>query len=281
MGIQTNDTMIYRLTDQMGEQVEGAVEIGTYHDLEQVAEDDYVYCQVDGMMLLTREYSWKETKLGRVFKHSSILPESADRQWIKKSEYIAHVGHHKELSNKMSVLLDNYEELSDRLVFVNDGAKWIQKWIEAEYPQATQILDFYHAMSHISEYAKVCIKQEDKRREYMLEIGHILKTEGYEIMLNKINVLASKTKRQRKQKDKLMDYLRNNKQRMDYPTYLQKGMLIGSGAIESAHRTVLQERLKRSGQRWSIKGLRNIIRLRVLNKSNHWNIVTDKLARAA
>lgn len=181
----------------------------------------------------------------------------------------------------MSVLLDNYEELSDRLVFVNDGAKWIQKWIEAEYPQATQILDFYHAMSHISEYAKVCIKQEDKRREYMLEIGHILKTEGYEIMLNKINVLASKTKRQRKQKDKLMGYLRNNKQRMDYPTYLQKGMLIGSGAIESAHRTVLQERLKRSGQRWSIKGLRNIIRLRVLNKSNHWNIVTDKLARAA
>lgn len=281
MGITTNDTMIYRLTDQMGEDLKDEVDNGEFHEIETVEDDDYVYSQVDGMMLLTREFSWKETKLGRVFKHSSILPESGDRQWIRRSEYVSHVGYHEEFEQKMSVLLDHYEGLSERLVFINDGAKWIQNWIDAEYPKATQILDFYHAMSHISDLVKVCIKDSNKRREHMSELGHILKTEGYEKMMDKLNELKITTKKQQTEKDKLLGYLGRNKHRMDYPLYRKKGMLIGSGPIESAHRTVLQERLKRSGQRWSINGLQNIIRLRVLNKSDHWDRVKEKLALAA
>ena len=51
----------------------------------------------------------------------------------------------------------------------------------------------------------------------------------------------------------LLTYFENNKDRMCYKIYQEKGYLIGSGAIESAHRTVVQARMKRSGQRWSIK----------------------------
>ena len=49
-------------------------------------------------------------------------------------------------------------------------------------------------------------------------------------------------------------YLQANRDRMDYKTYCERGLLIGSEAIESAHRTVMQQRLKRAGQRWSIDG---------------------------
>lgn len=51
--------------------------------------------------------------------------------------------------------------------------------------------------------------------------------------------------------DALLNYYRNNAQRMDYARY--RGIrcgIIGSGAIESAHRTVIQKRRKQSGQRW-------------------------------
>jgi len=55
---------------------------------------------------------------------------------------------------------------------------------------------------------------------------------------------------------------------MKYKTFKEQGLLIGSGAIESAHRDMLQQRLKLSGQRWTKKGLQQIANLRILYKSN-------------
>jgi len=59
---------------------------------------------------------------------------------------------------------------------------------------------------------------------------------------------------------------------MDYQKYKQMGCgIIGSGAIESAHRTVVQKRLKLSGQRWSKRRAQNMLNLRVINKNQQWN----------
>lgn len=59
---------------------------------------------------------------------------------------------------------------------------------------------------------------------------------------------------------------------MDYKRYLQIGSgLIGSGTIESAHRTVIQKRMKQSGQRWSVRGAQNMLQLRTTRKSGHWS----------
>ena len=58
-----------------------------------------------------------------------------------------------------------------------------------------------------------------------------------------------------KESKKLIEYYESNIARMDYVNYLTIGSgLIGSGAIESAHRTVIQKRMKQSGQRWSKRG---------------------------
>lgn len=282
--LQTNDTEIYRLTDGMGEQLSEEVEGGEYYEIEQIealSKEDRIYCQVDGSMLLTREEKWKETKLGRVFKHSSILPQSKERQWIRKSEYIAHLGHHKEFEEKMSDLLDCYSSLEERLVFVNDGAVWIHNWIKAEYPKSIQILDYYHAMTHVMNYATLAIKNKDRRKKWQEETAKGLKEGGYQNILKRINELDAKTKRQKKEKSKLLGYLGRNESRMAYNEYIEQGLLIGSGAIESAHRTVLQERLKKAGQRWSKKGLRRLINIRVLNKSGHWDIIKSKLKNVA
>ena len=66
---------------------------------------------------------------------------------------------------------------------------------------------------------------------------------------------------------------------MDYKYYLRIGKgIIGSGAIESAHRTVIQCRMKRSGQRWSKKGAKNMLCLRTIKMNNQWNEV-EKLIK--
>ena len=74
---------------------------------------------------------------------------------------------------------------------------------------------------------------------------------------------------------------------MKYKEYRNIGCgIIGSGAIESAHRTVIQKRMKQSGQRWSIKGAKNMLRLRIISMNNQWDKVIDllktsQLAKAA
>jgi hypothetical protein len=61
---------------------------------------------------------------------------------------------------------------------------------------------------------------------------------------------------------------------MDYKKYLQIGCgLIGSGAIESAHRTVVQKRLKLSGQRWTKRGAQSMLNLRVTHMNGQWDKV--------
>lgn len=63
-----------------------------------------------------------------------------------------------------------------------------------------------------------------------------------------------KTPEAKKTQDRLLTYYKNNRNRMYYGTYRVKGYLIGSGAIESAHCNVVQQRMKLSGQRWSVQG---------------------------
>lgn len=58
---------------------------------------------------------------------------------------------------------------------------------------------------------------------------------------------------------------------MKYKSFLDKRLLIGSGAIESVHRDILQQRLKLSGQRWTKKGIQQIANLRILYKANRLN----------
>ena len=68
---------------------------------------------------------------------------------------------------------------------------------------------------------------------------------------------------------------------MKYQTYQNAGFIIGSGAIESAHRTVVQQRLKLSGQRWTEKGAQQIVNLMAIHKSNRWGEVIKLIKMAA
>jgi hypothetical protein len=64
-------------------------------------------------------------------------------------------------------------------------------------------------------------------------------------------------------KNALLTYYQNNQHRMKYGTFKEKGYLIGSSPIEAAHRNVIQQRLKLSGQRWTIQGAQQVANLRV------------------
>ncbi|MFK7949909.1 MAG: hypothetical protein AB8G11_20130 [Saprospiraceae bacterium] len=113
-----------------------------------------------------------------------------------------------------------------------------------------------------------------ERKQSISKCSKILQEKGLDALWTEIEQLIHDidrplTKTKKSEKDKLKRYLENNRKRMNYPDFIKRGLLIGSGAIESAHRTVIQKRLKLAGQRWSIQGAKNMLNLRTLNMSGH------------
>jgi hypothetical protein len=73
-----------------------------------------------------------------------------------------------------------------------------------------------------------------------------------------------------KSKFSLSNYIINNIDNIDYKEYKKNGWYIGSGAIESANKTVLQQRLKQAGMRWNRECAQYIVSLMSKAKSGLW-----------
>ncbi|HMX41702.1 MAG TPA: hypothetical protein PKD78_15295, partial [Saprospiraceae bacterium] len=93
-----------------------------------------------------------------------------------------------------------------------------------------------------------------KRRRWLDEQAERLLNGGLEQVVQSVQAFTLPCPKARKEQQNLVNYLLENDYRMKYQEYIENGLFIGSGAIESAHRTVVQCRLKRSGQRWSESG---------------------------
>lgn len=167
------------------------------------------------------------------------------------------------------------------VVFIADGAPWIWKWIEANYPEATQILDFYHAKEHLCGWAAMAIKDEKEKQRWIDEQSLLLLNNKVDTVMNNIaqwKVYAPKARAQRKI---LLAYYATHRNRMNYKTYKENNLMIGSGPIEAAHRHVIQQRMKLSGQRWTRKGAQQMANLRAVYRSNKWIDIIEMVKKAA
>lgn len=262
--VQVSATQVYRLTELYGQQL-----VKT-HDFTQcsqpvVKQQETLYVQADASMVLTRKQGYKEVKVGRLFKSSDCLHAPGKPGLITHSQYLAHLGGHKVFSEQLQQLADAYCGRQQQMVFITDGAPWLKKWIEDAFPQATSILDYYHCLEHVHSFTKEFFSDAMKAQQWAEEQKVLLLESQAATVMSNIEALGG---RKKKSSQKLLRYLKANEDRMDYKRYRTIGCsIIGSGAIESAHRTVVQRRMKLSGQRWSRKGAQHMLNLRVICRS--------------
>lgn len=137
-------------------------------------------------------------------------------------------------------------------------------------------------MEHLCEFAINYYKEPSERSEWIDKQAKRLIEEDVGQVIDCLKQLPISTnKKTELQKNKLINYYTKNKKRMSYSIFLKRGFLIGSGAIESAHRTVLQQRMKLSGQRWTKKGFQQIANIRAAKKSDNWNRIINLTKIAA
>jgi hypothetical protein len=235
--------------------------------------DKLHYVSVDGSMYLTREEGWKEVKLGRIYKHEDVMEVSKDRCELRSSTYVAHLGSSSGFLPKMEYHTENIENK----VFIADGAVWIWNWVEDSYPDSPQIVDFFHAKEHLCEWAREHFKDPGEREQWVSQQSATMLSQGITPVIKVLEGMEGSTTK----KERLIQYYRNNEKRMQYHEFKEKGWIIGSGAIESAHKDVLQKRLKLSGQRWTKEGLQQMAQLRATYKSGQWETIRDMCKKAA
>jgi hypothetical protein len=153
-----------------------------------------------------------------------------------------------------------------------DGGAGLEDFVRENFPRVgAVILDFYHASEHLAKLAQALFPGDeaaalDQTRSW----SRVLRDEGGDVM---IGVLESWAWPARKGlasvRDEVLGYFRNQVHRMDYPSYEANGWYIGSGAVESACKTVVGQRLKGSGMRWSEEGAHAVCHVRALYRSEH------------
>ena len=270
--VQVSATQVYRLTDLYGKELGETVDFTTRTQPPLQAKE-HLYVEADASMVLTRGQGWKEVKAGRVFKSTDCLHPEGKQGMITHSQYLAQMGSHKSFSEKMEALLEDYTINQQQMVFITDGAPWLRNWIEDAFPQATSILDFYHLLEHLYQFSEAFFADVQQRSQWVEQQKELLLESHAQQVIDHVNGLAA-SKRKQPIKAKLLAYLEANRSRMDYRHYQSIGCgIIGSGAIESAHRTVVQKRMKLSGQRWSKPGAQHMLNLRVLYMNHQWDKV--------
>jgi len=167
---------------------------------------------------------------------------------------------------------------ADRWVGLTDGGNGMEPFVQKSFPRVeVVILDFWHVSDHLGDLARTLHPQdEEKAKEQKGAWCHVLKHEGGAALIANLETMPLPDRRPalRAKHTEVLGYLRNQVSRMDYPTYLAKGWLIGSGSVESACKTVVAQRLKLAGMRWREPGTDNVCHLRALYKSerSQWHL---------
>jgi hypothetical protein len=217
---------------------------------------------------------WREVKLGLAFSTDNIYwwtDKHGDRQHtLQQKDYVSYIG---DVSNFKKLMLslalrNGYGSYRD-VVLISDGATWIREMKNMYFPDAQQILDYWHLCENVSEFAKNVFSQDEKKyKPWANKVCELMKESK---TLDALSMIKSLTKSQLKKSSfDLAQYIHNNIDNVNYKSYISKGYFIGSGAIESSNRTVVQQRVKLAGMRWSLSSIQKILALMTKLESKRW-----------
>lgn len=165
---------------------------------------------------------------------------------------------------------------------VGDGAVWITEQVERVFgAQARYLLDFYHLCDYLAAAADAVAGPDP--RAWMDEKKTWLKANRWPEVLTLLRpaVESDDVAEDHAPVRACVRYLTNRTAHVDYQAALAAGLPIGSGEIESAHRYILQSRLKRAGAWWTFENLQNMLALRLLRANGAWEEYWHHVDQAA
>lgn len=169
----------------------------------------------------------------------------------------------------------------DTLLFVADGALWIwdrvedlKKALGISKEQIYELLDFYHAVEHLGKLADLKQKwSAQERKRWVKKQRSRLKAGNVDEVINAIQAVCADSKGKEIERER--EYFIKNRHRMEYAKMSRLKFPMGSGAMESTIRRVVNLRLKSPGIFWSEETANEMILLRSYYKARRWSFIKN------
>jgi hypothetical protein len=150
-----------------------------------------------------------------------------------------------------------------KVVVLGDGAHWIWNLAAEYFGERVEIVDFFHATEHIWAVARALFGEGTKAGQgWAEERVSELWNEGAEPVIKALAEAKGESAEAKEVLRVQRGYFRTNARRMDYPSFRAQGLPIGSGAVESSAKHLVQQRMKRPGARWSDLGAQGVLNVR-------------------
>lgn len=295
-GLKVSASLIRQVTEETGnkvhkqqmeeaEQVVARLEEAISAVLPHEQKPGTLYVMADGSQVNTREQgqdgsSWKEMKLGLVYSDDHVLTRKGGQSVLVNKEYVTYFGGVDDFKKLLfnAAIRARYGTY-EKTVVIGDGAHWIWNMCDELFPDAIQVLDYYHMCENVYNYARYLYPSDNSRMTQWAE-SIIIRIEKGELEGVLTSIPAAIDTKLPKGVPNLRNYLSNNRKRMNYSALQKEGLKVGSGAVESGNKKVIQQRMKQSGMRWNVKSGQSVASLRAKNASGRWKDV-ERILNAA
>jgi hypothetical protein len=255
---------LYGSIDAAKVRIEPRAKQGKKEEVEEDWRDMKIVCWYEGELVPNRQRSVRQKikaqREGTVFR-------------AKNKQYACDIAEAEQFGKLLwasgcSVFADRVPEL----VFVCDGATWIWKLISHYYPNAIQIVDWYHAEERLERIAEEAFSDLGERQPWLEKITEALWQGNIECVMEACQSLSKKSALAKQ----ALTYFNNNKERMRYAQFRAAGYLIGSGVIESGCKQIVSRRLKLPGAQWNLEGAILTAKARCVWLSGRWQELISK-----
>jgi hypothetical protein len=156
---------------------------------------------------------------------------------------------------------------AEEVVVLGDGAHWIWNIAKTQFPQATQIVDWYHASEYVWKAASAIWGESEPQRT---DWAHRQLDALWEGKVEQVLLELEQHPGAGEGVEDALSYYTTHQGRMEYAAYRARGLQIGSGSVESGCKQLVTARLKGAGMIWDAEGAEQVAVVRAWLKSGRW-----------
>lgn len=288
-GCAVDDSVIHALVQRMG----SVVEAKTQQRLEQPPQEsqpqrrssELALLMLDGWFARFRgpgwgkkrtkkdHVEWHEIKNGVFYLHEQAAQTQGERGVIVDKRVVRCLGQPLELGQRLhwEALRGGLGRAKEKLV-LGDGIAWIWNLKADRWPEARELLDFWHGGQHLWQLGRACNGMDElKAGPWVEKRLHQLRHGQEQSVLSEIHRLKDSGGGSTGQIIRReQNYFAGHSHRMNYKEIADRGWPIGSGPVESSCRQD-QCRFKRAGQFWTQTGFRNLSALDESRRNDRWD----------
>lgn len=288
-GIIVTAKEVERISEEIGESIETDLRQTSLPDnVVPLAPISHLYVSMDGtgVPMVGRETEGRqgksadgisrtrEAKLGVVFTQTTLDKDGNPIRDEHSTTYVGAIETSEEFGKRIyAEVVRRGLSRAEQLAVLGDGAVWIWNEAEVQFPNAVMIVDFFHATEHLAALSKI-MHESKIIADLWLDLQRVMLRhvdDGVEMVIEAMQRMEPHNEATKEELRRTINYFEVNRMRMRYKEFRDRGFFIGSGVIEAGCKTVIGQRLKQSGMRWTVKGANAIISLRCCQKSDQWD----------